>query len=1290
MTDDRRLIEDYLPIEAISKEASREKSVRKGHISTLHLWWARRPLVACRAAVYGALVPASQFVPANGPDNKKKSLGRANAAKFVTELCKYPGNPNTIKKAQEHILEAHAVRLTAELAEAAKTGKRPAWVDEFKWPKDRAKVTRADIEAGRAPRPRVLDMFAGGGAIPLEALRLGCEAYALDLNPVAYIILLCTLVYPQKYGKPDPSARGMCGASVPLAQSEPCGASVPLAETQPMSYTEILDSVGYFHPEEPLDIRERRLPHWRQRGATYFVTFRLADALPPERVKALSDEREQWLRTHKEPYSSKERREYYRLFSERVQEWLDAGAGECLLRDESVARIVAGALRHFDGQRYDLLAWVVMPNHVHVLVTPRSGFHLPDILHSWKSFTAHEIDKALGRSGQVWQHESYDHIVRSPEALSRIARYIAENPAKAGITTQFVENRLENAREVGKPEACPTVTTWGGLAEEVRYWGNWVLDRVRKEIGDLYPPIPDPQYKGKRPEIEFDRKTGRWVAKGEGKNNNLLGEEYGQADVPPGYLTPVAYLWTRTVKCKNPACGATVPLVRQTWLCKKAKRYVALKMHTARNAKRVTFKVVESDTEARLGFDPAGFSKAGNAACPFCGTVADNDYVKAEGRAGRMGTQPMAVVCTRPPACRDGRSAGRGRRGKTYISADDLPAHLLPDDDAIRKRIADLCQRTGLTVPDEPIANLPADCYDNTLGITVRPYGLTTFGHLFTPRQMLSLLAFTVAVRDFVAQASRLRLSEEHIKAVATYLGVLVNRMADKESVLARWDNTRENCQGTFGRQALPMVWDFVEPNPTTDASGGAEGALDWIVGVAEAQAGSGHPATVSRGSATALPWRDTPFDAVITDPPYYDNMPYADISDFFYVWLKRSVGHLYPEHFATAGTPKKQEAVADATRHGGDKAKAVRAYEDMMARSLAEAHRVLKPDGTLAVVYAHKTTLGWSTLVGAFRRAGFTVTEAWPLDTEMKSRLRGMDSAALASSIFLVGRKRLQAAGVGNYEEDVQPELQQIVRERVETLWDQGITGADLVIACVGAGLRAFTKYQKVEYANGEEVPAERFLAEVETVVLETILHRLSKEVGGNGNRQTSLAGVDPATRFYILWRYTYRWTELDAGEAIVFANGAHVELDGPGSLSYGSRALIEKKKGKYRLLDFKDRGEDEKLGLPDDGQPAPLIDALHRTLWLMENRRRALAEFLRESRVNREHMRLVAQALAGPALKGGQVADVSPTSELAALQELTANWRAMVEDAALTPLEREARRTGQKTFDFDKEKRT
>lgn len=988
---DKRLIEDYLPIEAISEEASREKSVRKGHISTLHLWWARRPLVACRAAVYGALVPASRFIPENGPDNKKQSLGRANAAKFIERLCKYPGNPRVIAEAQEHILEAHAERLTTE------TGK---------------KVTVEDIVSGKAPRPKVLDMFAGGGAIPLEALRLGCEAYALDLNPVAHIIELCTLVYPQKYGKPDPNAHGMTGS---------------------------------------------------------------------------------------------------------------------------------------------------------------------------------KNDKGE--------------------------------------------------------------TTWGGLAQEVRYWGNWVLEKVRAEIGDLYPLIPDPEHKGKKQPFQVDYL-----------------KDHPTDDVPPGYLMPVAYLWTRTVKCKNPNCKASVPLVKLTWLCKKAGRYVALNMIAPRGKKQVRFEVVEARSESGLGFDPAGFSKGGNATCPFCGTVADTDYVKAEGCAGRIAKQLMAVACTRS-----------GKQGKIYLATDNV-ANAVPDDKAISKHINKLCKDTGLTVPDEPIVT------DAKNSCWTYLYGLKTFGDIFDLRQTLSMITFAATTSLAREEAKRIGVEHDAANALAANMALLVSRLADKLSTLARWDNSRENCQGTFGRQALPMVWDYVEPNPLGEASGGASGALGWITDAISIQAGLVLPADVRRGSATQLPWSNAVVDAVVSDPPYYDNVPYANISDFFFVWQKRILGSVYSEHFAGAGTPKKQELVADATRHGGSREKAKQVYEEMMGDAFREACRVLKPHGELVIVYAHKTTLGWATLVDALRKAGFMVTEAWPLDTEMGARLRAMDSAALASSIFLVARKR-EGTETGNFEEAVKPELEQIVRERVETLWAMGISGADLVIACVGAGLRAFTRFARVEYANGEELPAERFLTEVETVVLEGILARLSKEVGSNGGRH-GLAGLDPATRFYVLWRYTYKSAELDAGEAIIFANGTHVELDGQHALTSGANALVEKKKGKYRLLDFAERGEDKNLGmLSENGQPSPLVDVLHRTLWLMENQPTKLAEFLQEAQPNREQLRLVAQALAGPALKGGELADVSPSAELAALTKLTANWRSMIESAIVPISERKDRKQGQLRLDLNKE---
>ncbi len=980
----RRLIEDYLPIREISAEASREKSVRKGHISTLHLWWARRPLVACRAAIYAALVPADAFnakVTIHGPpedpqetaatkEDLARSFRRGLAGEFIKDLCKYPGDPRKIEEARQHILATHAAKLSAERGQA---------------------VSVEAILKGEAPRPRVLDMFAGGGSIPLEALRLGCEAYALDINPVAHVIELCTLVYPQKYGQPDKNTKGS---------------------------------------------------------------------------------------------------------------------------------------------------------------------------------------------------------------------------AKDG--------------------------TWAGLAEEVRFWGKWVLERVKAEIGDLYPGIPDPD----APAEPLDGKRF------------LPGLDPGDRLTVPGrHLTPIAYLWTRTVPCKNPACGAAVPLVRQTWLCKKKDRFVALKVVAPKGERRVRFALVESTSEQGLGFDPAGFSKKGNATCPFCGTVANNDYVKAEGKAGHIGRQPMAVVCTRP-----------GKKGKVYLTADDLPAELLPDAEAIRRRIAELCRRTGLTVPEEPIN--PVRPSPNARGLSaVTRHGLKTFGDLFTPRQMLCLLTFAAAVREAQQQMQPQGYDPDRAKAVASYLGSLLDKISTRSNTFFPWDNKKLLTVQCFGRQALPMLWDFAESNPLADASGAFNEALEGVTKSVTRCTDVASSGFVSRGSATALPYSDGLFDAVITDPPYYDNVPYADISDFFYVWLKRTIGHLYAEHFATVGTPKKEEAVADASRHGGSKEKARRFYEGQIAQALCEAHRVLKPCGQLVVVYAHKTTLGWSTLVDALRRAGFTITEAWPLDTE-GYRLRALNSAALASSIFLVGRKREVVADVGNYEETVRPDLEKIVRERVDTLWKIGITGADLIIAAVGAGLRAFTQHSRVEFSNGEEVPATKFLREVEGVVHEALLEKIFSAP------RTGVAAVDSASRFYVLWCYTYGAAELDAGEAIVFTYGLEVELDN--GLSSGSRALIQKKKGKYRLRDFTERGADKKLGMPDDeGQPAPLVDVLHRILWLTENDPRALPNFLKDANPDGEHLRLVANVLAGPGLKGapeGQSAPLATTTpaEQSALGKLLANWRNLMSSDA------------------------
>jgi len=964
VTDDKRLIEDYLPIEKISEEASREKSIRKGHISTLHLWWARRPLVACRAAVYGALVPISRFVPNAADDDKKKSLGRANAAKLVERLCQYPASPSVVAEAQRHILEAHADRLTLE------TG---------------TNVTVDHILSNRAPRPRVLDMFAGGGAIPLEALRLGCEAYALDLNPVAYIIELCTLTYPQKYGAPDPTAQGITG--------------------------------------------------------------------------------------------------------------------------------------------------------------PKNDLEQP---------------------------------------------------------------------------------TWGGLIDEVRHWGNWVIGKVRNDIGPLYPLIPDPNFKGDQPH-QTD-----WI------------RDHPSDQVPEGYLVPVSYMWTRTVPCPNPSCLARVPLARQTWISRKKNRYIAAALHPDAGAKQIRFEVVTTEDESALGFDPGDLSKRGSCVCPFCHTAISNTTAMEEGEAGRLGIQSVAI-------------GGVDRNGRRiYVSPAD--GAVGPTDEEVENRLENL-RREGFSIPTEPIPS------DKRESFWCRSYGLRHFEDVFTRRQLCALLTFCKYVRAAHAAAVEAGTPADRAAAVACYLGLLVDRVANQNNSLCIYSATRETVEGLLASKRMGMTWDFVEANPIGPATGNADGALNWILEVLLQLSHDTPPAVVARGSATETSYPEGFFDAVITDPPYYDNISYSDLSDFFFVWLKRSIGHLFPEDFAANHTPKKVEAIAHKARHNGDLEAARRHYENLMALSFERACRSLKKEGLFVVVYAHKTTLGWTTLVDALRAAKLVIEEAWPLDTELSTGMVKKGKAMLASSIFLVARKR-EEEGVGRYDEQVQSELHEIVRERIETLWEMGVSGADLVIACVGAGLRAFTRFARVEYANGEEVPAERFLTEVETVVLETILARLSKEVSGS-KRHTSLAGLDAPTRFYVLWRYTYGDAELEAGEAIIFANGTHVELEGIHGLSSGSQALLTKKKSKYSLLDYIERGDDATLGTPsEDGGSASLIDVLHRLLWLMERHPSGVSEFLRETQPNTEQLRLVAQALVGPALQGGELGEVATGTELSALAKLTANWRSVVAD--------------------------
>ncbi len=363
------------------------------------------------------------------------------------------------------------------------------------------------------------------------------------------------------------------------------------------------------------------------------------------------------------------------------------------------------------------------------------------------------------------------------------------------------------------------------------------------------------------------------------------------------------------------------------------------------------------------------------------------------------------------------------------------------------------------------------------------------------------------------------------------------------------------------------------------------------------------------------------------------------------------------------------------AYRHDKSKEKARQSFESMIAQSFSEAHRVLKPGAPLVCVYAHKTTLGWSTLIEALRHAGFVITEAWPLDTEMKARSVAQGTAALASSIFLVARRR-ENEDTGDYLSQVRPQLISIINERLDTLIGAGLTGADLIIATIGAGLRAYTQFARVEMPNGDELDAATYLGEVEREVAQHVLQRLLGPEEGEERQDAGarVAAVDTVTRFYVTGRFFYGENAAPFDDVNLLARGMGVELDGPRGLAQGKIGLVKKEKDTVVLRDYRARGDDEHLGrLSESGNPAPLIDVLQRLLWLQDQQPYEVQDFLMKAHPPVEQLRMVAQALAGhalaPAGSNGSTKQ-ERSEEQKAVDRLLAGWRTLFGEMAARTL--------------------
>lgn len=836
----RAFIETSFPVKDVSEESAKEKNVRHGHISTLHIWWARRPLAASRATTYAALIPE--------PGDEQERIAKSD---FIHALSKWENslNPYLLERARKDILAAN----------------------------------------GGVPL-KVLDPFAGGGSIPLEALRLGCEVYASDLNPVAVLIEKATLEFPQKYGK----------------------------------------------------ARKRK---------------------------------------EKTPMGEMER----------------------------------------------------------------------------------EV-----------------------------------NP----------------------------------LSEDVKYWGSWVLEEARKEIGRFYPPDPDGS-------------------------------------------VPVGYIWARTVRCQNPSCSGEIPLMRQTWLAKKERKRVALRMVPKGNV--IDFKIVEGDD---IDFDPEqGTVARARVVCPCCGSSLSDKEVRKQFRQGEAGQRMVAVVLHH-----------HGRHGKTYRPAieKDLSVYQEAGECLEAKRRV-LRDKWGFDpVPDEPMPPR------KTLGFRVQQYGMLKWGDLFNPRQKLALITFAEMVR----QAHKLMLGSgldaEYARMIATYLALAFDWFCDKASSLARWHVTGEKTSGTFSRQALPMVWDYLEVNPFSQTTGDWSSALGWIIKVIEHCCHtSPRPATITQMSATSLCCPDNYFDAVITDPPYYDNVPYSYLSDFFYVWLKRTVGDLYPDLFATPLTPKAEEIVAYSHSEGGLE-EGKRLFEGNITKAFSEIRRVLKPEGIAVIVFAHKSTAAWETIINALLNTGLYLTASWPLNTEMKARLRAKESAALASSIYAVCRKRVTQETA--YFDEIKPRVRDRIRQELDQFWNEGIGGSDFFVSAIGPALEVFGQYERVETYAGEVVSAGEFLEFVRKTVSEYALARILKD--------GHLGSIDAETRFYLLWRWTYNGAKVLFDDARKLANAVGIELT-----EYWNNSFVKKDKEFISVLGPKER--DKKF--LDRERFTNMVDVLHACLLLWEkNNRKRITELL------------------------------------------------------------------------------
>lgn len=581
------------------------------------------------------------------------------------------------------------------------------------------------------------------------------------------------------------------------------------------------------------------------------------------------------------------------------------------------------------------------------------------------------------------------------------------------------------------------------LADEVRKWGEWIKREAEKELGRFYPT---------------DASGAR----------------------------PIAYLWARTIQCEGPGCGAEVPLVRSFLLGKKDGSATGLRLEISKAMKTISYTLAR--TKEPDSFEH-GTLRRGSATCPVCGYTIPGARVRsqaAEKHGGADTARLLAVYCDS--------SKGRFYREPTQ---NDLDACAMARSFVEIQRSLLLQDGTTL-VPDEELPYLRSIFNINLIGVT-------RWDQMFSSRQLASLLTLAKLVRAYFTKIDSR--DSEFRTAVATVLALAVDRQADYSSSICTWVQSGEFVGHTFAQgQSLPIKWDFAEVVPIADGSGNWDGAIGWVTRVLdEVAAARSLPGSAQMASALEQPLPDDSAQLIFTDPPYYDAVPYADLSDFFYVWLKRTIGPLHPALFQKSTTQKEGEIVQLAERNPKYAFKTRDYFEQLMGKALSDSRRVAAPSGLAVIVFAHKETSAWETMLQAVISAGWIVVASWPIDTERGGRLRAMNSAALASSVHLVCRPRaisdklLGFDGIGDWR-DVLDQLPRRIHDWMPRLAEEGVVGADSIFACLGPALEIFSRYSRVEKASGETVTLSEYLEHVWAAVAKEALAMIFTGIDASG----------------------------------------------------------------------------------------------------------------------------------------------------------------------------------------------